>query len=561
MNHFTISANDEPLEIAQDLAWDAWDEPSTKKRITLAKKAIEISPLCADAYTILGNHSQSSETAIEYYKQAVAAGKKALGSDFCEYKGCFWLAIETRPYMRARAELARAVWKKGKKSESIKHYFALLELNPFDHQGLRYELAPYLLATKRYQELHALLDEYHDDAEATWPYTRVLLEFFEHGKTPQLAELFRDALENNKHIPKYLIKPSTIPKRMPQFITMGGEDQAICYVKENKDLWHSDKRAIAWLKEQMDALVVPLKTSDVQQPPSALDADKNQNFDTSENVTSLALFKRNSVIQDDLLGLSPSEMRNFLYHPFESDAIISWRYPKKTESPFMFLYQKLTSMLEGKGLKATKKGNLPLKICKEIHAQYQSPFSYLRQSSIRTESEFVHLHTVRLVAQKSGLIKKQKGNFTLTQKAIKLQSKNAMGELFHVLLRTYVEKFNWAYWDGYGDCEIIQYSAFFSLYALQLEGSVWRKPSYYAELFLRAFPTALNSFQENEYRFSAREEVSRAFCLRFLERFSYLFGFIEIKEQESEAKGIFLKDYNVKKTPLLQDYILFKITP
>jgi hypothetical protein len=37
------------LEKAQNLMWDAWDEPVRSKRIAMARRALEISPDCADA--------------------------------------------------------------------------------------------------------------------------------------------------------------------------------------------------------------------------------------------------------------------------------------------------------------------------------------------------------------------------------------------------------------------------------------------------------------------------------------------------------------------------------
>ena len=38
------------LEKAQDIVWEAWDEPNPRRAIALAKRALSISPDCADAY-------------------------------------------------------------------------------------------------------------------------------------------------------------------------------------------------------------------------------------------------------------------------------------------------------------------------------------------------------------------------------------------------------------------------------------------------------------------------------------------------------------------------------
>jgi len=39
---------DDALDAAQDIMWDAWDSVSSRQRIALAKKALAISPLCAE---------------------------------------------------------------------------------------------------------------------------------------------------------------------------------------------------------------------------------------------------------------------------------------------------------------------------------------------------------------------------------------------------------------------------------------------------------------------------------------------------------------------------------
>ena len=56
-------------------------------------------------------------------------------------KGDFWSFIETRPYMRAKAQLTDELWAAGFAEESIKHYKDMIELNPNNNQGVRYILA------------------------------------------------------------------------------------------------------------------------------------------------------------------------------------------------------------------------------------------------------------------------------------------------------------------------------------------------------------------------------------------------------------------------------------
>ena len=141
-----VADNGDPLDAAQQLMYEAFDAESPRRQIELARRALQISPDCADAYVLLAEYASSLEEAISLYEKGVAAGARALGEKgFREYQGHFWGFLPTRPYMRARAGLADALWAAGKREESVSHYQALLELNPNDNQGIRYRLASALL--------------------------------------------------------------------------------------------------------------------------------------------------------------------------------------------------------------------------------------------------------------------------------------------------------------------------------------------------------------------------------------------------------------------------------
>src|SRR3954469_9732173 len=100
---------------AQDVMYDAWEQTASRSRIALARKALGISPLCADAYVLLAEEAaRSIEEARDYYAKGVEAGELALGPEgFKEYAGHFWGFLQTRPYMRAGAGLAAALMKLG----------------------------------------------------------------------------------------------------------------------------------------------------------------------------------------------------------------------------------------------------------------------------------------------------------------------------------------------------------------------------------------------------------------------------------------------------------------
>jgi tetratricopeptide (TPR) repeat protein len=136
-----------PLEEAQDLMYEAWDATGAR-RAQLARKALEISPDCADAYVLLAEEkARTVQKAGDFFAQGVAAGERALGTEmFEEDAGHFWGILETRPYMRAREGLARCLWEVGEREAAIGHYREMRGLNPNDNQGVRYVLLDCLLA-------------------------------------------------------------------------------------------------------------------------------------------------------------------------------------------------------------------------------------------------------------------------------------------------------------------------------------------------------------------------------------------------------------------------------
>src|SRR5271167_3458211 len=166
------------IDKAQDVIYDAWERSTARPRIALARKALGISPLCADAYSILAEEARSVEEARDLYARGVEAGELALGrKGFEEYAGHFWGFLETRPYMRARAGLAATLDALGDVDAAIGHYRDMLRLNPGDNQGIRYVLARCLMKSRDIEALRQLLQQFDEDGTGLWLYTRVLVAF------------------------------------------------------------------------------------------------------------------------------------------------------------------------------------------------------------------------------------------------------------------------------------------------------------------------------------------------------------------------------------------------
>ncbi|SMB98243.1 ST7 protein [Thermanaeromonas toyohensis ToBE] len=244
-----LSRERTPEEKAQDLIYDAWEMEDKKSRIRLAEQALELWPDCADAYVILAeDKAKSLEEAKEFYERGVRAGERSLGPEtFEKQAGHFWGIIKTRPYMRARAGLARCLWKLGQRSEAIDHLQDMLRLNPGDNQGLRYELINWLLYEGRDKEARALLNSYKGDPTAFWLYSEALWLFRHEGPSNRANRALKEAMEENDFVPSYLLGKKKLPRHLPEAYVLGEESEAIVYADLALEVWRHTPGAREWL--------------------------------------------------------------------------------------------------------------------------------------------------------------------------------------------------------------------------------------------------------------------------------------------------------------------------
>ena len=253
------------VQFAQDIMYEAWEADSRKERVKLAKEALSISPDCVDAYNLLAEEeTQTIEEAKGLYQKGVDAGRRALGEKIFQEiledgeEGHFWGMTSTRPYMRSRAGLMECLWGLGEYDAAIAHAREMLKLNLNDNQGIRYILIAYLADLKRYDELEEFMSgEHADDCSAEWLYTRALLSFVREGDSKRSARDLKVALEENSYVPEYLTGKKSIPRGLPDRVTMGGEDEGFCYASRYLNAWKKVPGAINWVREQAGIKIVP----------------------------------------------------------------------------------------------------------------------------------------------------------------------------------------------------------------------------------------------------------------------------------------------------------------
>ncbi len=236
-----------PLERAQDLAYRAF-EAHGRRRVQLARKALELSRDCADAWVILGESATDLERARELYAEGVSAGERALGPQLFEQEaGHFWGLVETRPYMRARLGLAQMLETLDRRDEAIAHYRELLRLNPNDNQGVRELVLPALLTAGHDDDAAALLDRYADDATAVWRYGHALVTFRGKGDSAVARARLHEALRANRRVAKYLGGAAPLPDEEPETYALGSEEEAVIAAQTLAEAWQATPGAAEWL--------------------------------------------------------------------------------------------------------------------------------------------------------------------------------------------------------------------------------------------------------------------------------------------------------------------------
>lgn len=241
-----------PEARAMDLIFEAFEAGDSAERMSLALQAMAIHPHLPDAWLIVDEvFSGSPHESVLYLRRAVAAGEEGLGKNvFKESEGHFWLVTETRPYMRAKAALAEALWEVGEKDEAIQHFEDCLRLNPNDNQGLRDVLTSHLLSKGELERAEAILERYKDDSSANHAFNLALLLFRKNGKPSVAARKQLElAAKGNPYVVKYLLGRLKSPKTLPSSYSFGSKDEALIYVSMAEEAWKTSTGALGWLAE------------------------------------------------------------------------------------------------------------------------------------------------------------------------------------------------------------------------------------------------------------------------------------------------------------------------
>ncbi|MBN1339506.1 MAG: hypothetical protein JXA03_09290 [Bacteroidales bacterium] len=259
----------------------------------------------------------------------------------------------------------------------------------------------------------------------------------------------------------------------------------------------------------------------------------------------------------DFEGYSPVEMRGIFYEPFGERSPVQFHKLSEQDYgriPLLKQIRYLAGLVaEAGGIRLTGKGFLPTRTVADICAQgfIRDEFVESGMYKLYKETDSMSVHLTRILIELTGLAKKRNGKLSLTRKAEKILSDQS--ESLKLVFTTFASKFNWTYFDGYGNNGIGQMGWCFSLILLSKYGRERRQDSFYAEKYFRAFPTLMKEVKPG---FRTSESTGYGcYSIRTFDRFLDFFGLIRI---DREGKRWDAVKY-ITRTALFDR--LFSITP
>lgn len=254
-------------------------------------------------------------------------------------------------------------------------------------------------------------------------------------------------------------------------------------------------------------------------------------------------------------GYSPEEMNTILYFLFEDNCPVQIRKIDSSLFSSIPIFKSVKFLLnylhENKEVKLTAKGFIPTKLVAEIYAQkyYLDSHVELGITKLYKETDSNYIHLTRILTEITGAAKKMKGTLSLTAAGKKLLTDDQT--LLEAILKTYCNRFNWAYFDAYESENIGKLGCGFSLILFNKYGDNVEEDSFYGNKYFAAYPL-LKEGVVLTYG-TLENYVNNCYRNRMISQFAFLTGIMKAVNNPKYNERL-----KIQKTPLFDQ--LFKIS-
>lgn len=221
----------------------------------LLRGIIEQHPLYLDAYYYLSLLFERTQRPLEAYLAACEAariGLDALPDDFhWETAQLSWYVHENRPFMRAYHYLGLWRQRRGELDAATEIFQRLLSVCPSDNIGVRYLLPMTWLEQGKIRTVIQHCRQFQGDMAPEISYTYPLALILD-GQLQRARPLLKEAKKQLPLVAKELLKKRHPKPRSysPQYVTLGGADQAYDYWQHYGKYWSQSAEAMAALAEK-----------------------------------------------------------------------------------------------------------------------------------------------------------------------------------------------------------------------------------------------------------------------------------------------------------------------
>eukprot|EP00828_Plagiopyla_frontata_P003006 TRINITY_DN1072_c0_g1_i2.p1 TRINITY_DN1072_c0_g1~~TRINITY_DN1072_c0_g1_i2.p1 ORF type:complete len:448 (-),score=86.98 TRINITY_DN1072_c0_g1_i2:1125-2468(-) len=246
--NFKITVDREYV-VSQKIVDLAWKQKSFTNKYKTAMQALSIYKECADAYIILSRDSRLTESQkVKYLKRAVKAAENVLKiSNMEDADPRIFTAKVAEPLFGAKYLLATKLWTLGNRDEAINTALEIVKYDRTDKMLVRGLVSSWLLIDDRNDDAKIFLSRINNDFIAATNYNRAVM-FYRDGDMKNAEISLRRAFERNLFVIDYLLKHKNLPSKLPHMSKLGGEEEAMKYVKVALPIWNDDE-LIKWLKE------------------------------------------------------------------------------------------------------------------------------------------------------------------------------------------------------------------------------------------------------------------------------------------------------------------------